>query len=76
MLSVSNNLAEGSGSSSDIYFANFLNIARRSIFEVASMLLVFHRRGILPERPSNILAELVELSKMTFAFRKSLREQR
>lgn len=76
MLSVSNNMAEGSGSSSDIDFANFLNIARRSLFEVASMLLVFHRRGILPERPSEILAELVELSKMTLAFRKTLRDQR
>ena len=76
MLSVSNNMAEGSGSLSDIDFANFLNIARRSLFEVASMLLVFHRRGILPERPSEILAELVELSKMTLAFRKTLRDQR
>ena len=76
MLSVSNNMAEGSGSSSDIDFANFLNIARRSLFEVASMLLVFHHRGILPERPSEILAELVELSKMTLAFRKTLRDQR
>lgn len=76
MLSVSNNMAEGSGSSSNMDFANFLNIARRSIFEVASMLLVFHRREILPERPSAVLAELVELSKMTLAFRKTLREQR
>ena len=76
MLSVSNNMAEGSGSSSDIDFANFLNIARRSLFEVASMLLVFHHRGILLERPSEILAELVELSKMTLAFRKTLRDQR
>ena len=73
MLSVSNNMAEGSGSSSDIDFANFLNIARRSIFEVASMLLVFHRRRLLADRPSGILSELIELSKMTLAFRNTLR---
>jgi four helix bundle protein len=72
MLSVSNNMAEGSGSASDADFAHFLNIARRSIFEVANMLIVLHRNGILAERPSAILSELVELSKMTFAYRKRL----
>ena len=75
MLSVSNNMAEGSGSTSDADFANFLNIARRSIFEVASMLLVFDHRGILVERPSVILSELVELSKMTYAFRNTLKKR-
>ena len=32
-MSISNNIAEGSGSFSDKEFANFLNISRRSIFE-------------------------------------------
>lgn len=73
MLSVSNNMAEGSGSCSDKDFAHFLNISRRSIFEVASMLLVFHYKQIIPARPSEILAELIELSKMTFAFRNTLK---
>lgn len=73
MLSVSNNMAEGSGSCSDKDFAHFLNIARRSIFEVASMLLVFHNEKMIPERPSETLAELIELSKMTFAFRNTLK---
>jgi four helix bundle protein len=75
MLSVSNNMAEGSGSASNVDFANFLNIARRSIFEVASMLIVFHRRTIIPDRPTAILTELVELSKMTLAFRKTLKQR-
>jgi four helix bundle protein len=74
MLSVSNNMAEGSGSASDIDFANFLNIARRSIFEVASMLIVLHQCTLIPKRPSAILSELVELSKMTLAFRNSLKK--
>ncbi|MEI6655140.1 MAG: four helix bundle protein [Verrucomicrobiota bacterium] len=74
MLSFSNNMAEGSGSASDIDFAHFLNIARRSIFEVASMLLVFHKRKIIPARPCVLLTELIELSKMTLAFRNTLRK--
>ena len=73
MLSISNNIAEGSGSVSDKDFSHFLNIARRSIFEVASMMLVFHKHHYITERPTDILAELVELSKMTYAFRKTLR---
>lgn len=73
MLSVSNNIVEGSGSMSDKDFANFLNIARRSIFEVASMLLVFHKHRYILNRPAEILADLVQLSKMTYAFRKTLR---
>ena len=39
-LSVSNNIAEGSGSEHVNEFKQFLNIARRSLFEDASMLLV------------------------------------
>ena len=75
MLSISNNMAEGSGSASDIDFANFLNISRRSIFEIASMLLVFHHRGIIAERPSALLSELIQLSKMTLAFRNTLKKR-
>jgi len=37
-MSISNNIAEGSGSFSDKDFANFLNIARRSVFECANIL--------------------------------------
>jgi four helix bundle protein len=73
MLSVSNNMADGSGSCSDKDFTHFLNISRRSIFEVASMLLVFHKNQVIVERPFEILAELIELSKMTFAFRNTLK---
>jgi four helix bundle protein len=34
-LSITNNIAEGSGSTSDVEFAQFLNISRRSTFEAA-----------------------------------------
>lgn len=46
-LSLSNNIAEGSGSTHKQEFIQFLNIARRSVFEDASMLLVFERLDLL-----------------------------
>lgn len=73
-LSISNNIAEGSGSSSDDDFAHFLNMARRSVFEVANMLIVFTREDYLnPDEASPILPELAEQSRMIRAFRLSLK---
>ncbi len=46
-LSISNNIAEGSGSTHKQEFIQFLNITRRSLFEDASMLLVFERLRLL-----------------------------
>jgi four helix bundle protein len=46
-LSISNNIAEGSGSVHKQEFIQYLNITRRSLFEDASMLLVFERLGLL-----------------------------
>ena len=46
-LSISNNIAEGSGSVHKQEFIQFLNITRRSLFEDASMLLVSERLGLL-----------------------------
>ncbi len=48
-LSLPNNIAEGSGSTHKQEFIQFLNIARRSLFEDASMLLVFERLQLLKE---------------------------
>ena len=46
-MSISNNIAEGSGSFSDKEFASFLNIARRSVFECVNILHIFERRKII-----------------------------
>jgi four helix bundle protein len=46
-LSLSNNIAEGAGSQHKKEFVQFLNIARRSLFEDASMLLVFEKLGLV-----------------------------
>jgi len=45
-LSLTNNIAEGSGSIHVQEFRQFLNISRRSLFEDASMLLVFETLGV------------------------------
>ena len=46
-LSISNNIAEGSGSVSRVDFANFLNTARRSVFEVANILIILSHEKYL-----------------------------
>jgi four helix bundle protein len=48
-MSISNNIAEGSGSSSPREFKLFLNVARRSTFEVANILILLNRRNLLEE---------------------------
>ena len=72
-MSISNNIAEGSGSFSDKEFASFLNIARRSVFECANILHIFLRRNIIsPEEKDQIYIELTSLSKRITNFRKTL----
>jgi four helix bundle protein len=46
-LSISNNIAEESGSVHKQEFIQFLNITRRSLFEDASMLLVFEKLALI-----------------------------
>ena len=72
-LSISNNIAEGSGSNSTSEFRNFLNFARRSAFECASMLLIFQRHQLVSadEVKSN-LNELNQICRMITGFGRSL----
>jgi four helix bundle protein len=73
-LSITNNIAEGSGSLSDPDFANFLNTARRSVFEVANMLILFARSGYLQSVDiAPMLGELAEQSSMIYSFRRNLK---
>ena len=74
-LSVSNNIAEGSGSDSNKEFAQFLNIAKRSCFEDANMVIVFAQRGLIGnEAHEELLEALDEESRKIQNFKKSLRE--
>jgi four helix bundle protein len=72
-LSTPNNIAEGSGSTSDKDFAHFLNIARRSTFECANMILIFARAGLVStELKEALVRELDELCRMITSFARTL----
>lgn len=72
-MSITNNIAEGSGSFSDKEFASFLNYSRRSIFECANILIIFERRKIISrEQRTEAFTKLILQSKKTTNFRKSL----
>lgn len=72
-LSISNNIAEGSGSFSDKDFANFLVISRKSIFECANMLIILERRNMIDSNTRNdIFSKLIALSSQITNFRKTL----
>ena len=74
VLSITNNIAEGSGSVSRIDFANFLNTARRSTFEVANILfLLSENRYIEKADLKPIIGELEQESRMIFAFMRTLK---
>jgi four helix bundle protein len=74
-LSMPNNIAEDAGSTSKKEFAQFLNIARRSTFENASMIMVFAEDGLIPDnKKKEILQDLDELCRMITAFSRSLKE--
>ena len=72
VLSITNNIAEGSGSFSDAEFAQFLNFARRSAFETANILIILEHEQIYPDTPELLLVELDEICRMITAFRKTL----
>lgn len=72
-LSISNNIAEGSGSESKKEFANFLNYSRRSVFECASMVIFFERKQHISKgQKESLLPQLSELSRKIISFKRSL----
>jgi len=73
-LSISNNISEGSGSFSDKEFAYFLNVARRSVFECANILIIFNMRSLINEQvKTDLLNRLDILSRKITNFRKALK---
>lgn len=50
-------IAEGSGSTSNKEFAHYLNIAHRSVFENANILVVLERRKVISD---NVLIHYLE----------------
>ncbi|UFH53447.1 four helix bundle protein [Spirosoma sp. KNUC1025] len=75
-MSISNNIAEGSGSASKKEFYQFLNYAKRSCYECANILILLQRRNhVTEEMKQSIFNRLEELSRKITNFQKSL-EQR
>ncbi|MEO8230823.1 MAG: four helix bundle protein [Ignavibacteriota bacterium] len=72
-MSMSNNIAEGSGSFSNPEFKHYLNIARRSVFENVNILIILNRRKLLSDVELNNLFEQLDLlSRKITSFRNSL----
>ena len=73
-LSISNNIAEGSGSDFTKEFKVFLNYSRRSLFETANMLLFLQNKDILKKEKINGLLEGLDiLSRQITTFKRTLK---
>lgn len=73
-MSISNNIAEGSGSFSNKEFSQFLNFARRSTFECANILVILLRRKLITiELKEELFGKLASLSRRITSFRKTLK---
>lgn len=73
-MSMSNNIAEGSGSTSKKEFIQFLNISRRSTFENANILILLQRRNLISQKEMNdLLIDLDILCRQITSFQKSLK---
>ena len=73
-LSLTNKIAEGSGSTHFQEFKQFLNIARRSLFEDASMLMVFESLGLFASSEiDGLLSDCDMLSRKITNFLRTLK---
>lgn len=72
-MSVSSNMAEGSGRNSDKDFAHFLEQAYGSLMEVASLLYLAMDEQYLTEKETDaVLDEIEKLAKRTASLNRSL----
>jgi four helix bundle protein len=71
-MSMSNNIAEGSGSEWKKEFKNFLNMARRSAFENANILILLNGRKLLSDDiVEKLLDKLDKECRMITNFKKT-----
>jgi four helix bundle protein len=72
-LSLTNNIAEGSGSFTNLDFSNFLKFSRRSVFECANMVYIFSVRNLISEdEKKQLWNDLEVLSRSIVNFKKTL----
>jgi len=73
-MSMSNNIAEGSGSASKKEFKQFLNMARRSTFENANILILLQKRKLISQDSlDQLLNKLDSLCRQITSFQNSLK---
>jgi len=73
-MSMTNNIAEGSGSTSNKEFKQYLNMARRSTFENANILILLQRRDLITKDSlDKLLEQLDSLCRQITSFQNSLR---
>ncbi len=74
-MSMSNNIAEGSGSISKKDFSNYLNIARRSTFENANTIILLEMRSLISkDKLRKLLKDLDVLCRQITNFQKSFKK--
>ena len=72
-MSMSNNIAEGSGSGSKLEFKHFLNIAKRSTFENANIVIILSKRNLIDDvTQSTVLDRLDILCRKITNFQRTL----
>lgn len=72
-MSAPNNIAEGSGSSYRKEFTQFLNMARRSTYESANILILLQRKLLSAEYLAQLLDKLDHLCRQITNFQMSLK---
>jgi four helix bundle protein len=74
-LSMSNNIAEGSGSDSNREFARYLDIARKSTFENANAVMVMETLSHIGEEETTVILERLDhLCRKITNFKRTLPE--
>ena len=72
-MSMSNNIAEGSGSTSNKDFVRFLNISRRSTFENANIAIILEMRNLISkDTMERLLDRLDQLCRQITSFQSTL----
>lgn len=72
-VSVSSNISEGAGRSSNKDFIRFLDIANGSVFELETQLYLSHDLNFISEEIlNNSLEKITEVQKLIYGFRTKL----
>ncbi len=72
-LSMTNNIAEGSGSIKSRNFSRYLDYSRSSVFESANVVVILYLQNLISiDTKEDLYLDLEELSKMITGFQRTL----